>query len=1005
MSKKKILESEEAKAVAVTTEEARLLENALSDLQKEIEKATGVEKEKLKENKAYLKTQEILAKRKQEQAKTKFETKFHTTNIDANEITRGVNELDTGKAKSKTVTKFAEGAGKALSIAIDSYAKLATIESEKQYENISAKTDILMADIDALGKKAVMAAELTSKAYTAAINSSLSNLIDGINEGAYAAASNMIDISAQSKINELETQQIDLKNQNTKALRTAQNKTTLENLGAQETQAITNIASEAAKIAGKAANDVSIFGVSTGDAPGAIAEAAATVAEGTAAANTALTEMQGKLYVQGIENSNKLTEAQLSSNIEVQKKWISAGAEVQKAWLKFAQHIEGGLSKSEAAANDIGIGFGYSGKQLENFKKSLLDSQVSVAKWGKSLEDMQKLQNSYGDSTGRNIALSQNDFDSSFALDKLTGEDGLSVQLSSAMDIFNHSVSDSNEMFFEMHKNVSKIGLSGRKYLKELAKNLSIAEKFQFKGGVKGLMEMSKWAQNVRFNMGSLDGMLDKVQTGGLEGIIEQSAKLQVLGGKYAMNSDPLAMAYESYMDPQGFAQRLNGMVAGEGVYNSKTGEADFGIQSQIRMRAMAEATGQDYKDVLNQARRMVRGDRVERNLQGDFNWSDDDKSLITNKAQLVDGEWKVMMDNRTQKSVSDLTPEDLEHLMPEENDEKLVNYVYDIRDMVTKLAGVKQEATAKLERDAYDQWYKEEEERMKNVITDFNTNHEKYLGELNEKMRWATNSQKSFLDIMEQGNSNIDGASAEILKEGQNIATSLANANTLIQNALSKINTMVDGAKQSNNTTDAATLPKYDYTVPQDNTRVAATPREKELRVAAKSGDFCTSVQKGHFGSRSSIMDGVVNANGQSMAVAASKVTPINDGEVAMTSPKDHGVFAQDGGPFDTLFNGVFGKINEVSEVLPKAMKYDTQVKEYPYSSGNKNTNGVINGKIEISPIQININGNSNGTNDIARELSNNPEFIRGLSQILTKEIEKRVQGGRNVDPLLYTM
>lgn len=121
---------------------------------------------------------------------------------------------------------------KGVNVAVDAYARLETISSEREYERISAKTDILMADIDALGQKSLQAAELISKAYTSAINTSLSSLIDGINEGAYASAANLIDISAQSKIFALEQKRIDLENANTKALRMAQEKATYANLGA-----------------------------------------------------------------------------------------------------------------------------------------------------------------------------------------------------------------------------------------------------------------------------------------------------------------------------------------------------------------------------------------------------------------------------------------------------------------------------------------------------------------------------------------------------------------------------------------------------------------------------------------------------------------------------------------------------------------------------------------------------------------------------------------------------
>lgn len=709
--------------------------------------------------------------------------------MSADEITNEVSRLDNPNAKSSKVATVAEYAGKGLNKAIDAYAKLATIESEKEYERISAQTDILMADIDALGQKSVMAAELQAKAYTAAIDSSLSNLIDGINEGAYKAASNLIDLSAQSKIFALEQERIDLENKNTKALRTSQKEATFKNLGAQKTQAYTDIASEAARLAGHAMNDVEVsflgIGGSLGDAPGAIADAAANIAQGAAAANTALTSMEGKLSVQKFENEKKITEARLKYGQEVEKKWIEAGANVEKAWLAFAQHLEGGLLKSEAAANDLGVGLGLSGKQLESFKRSMFESQVAVSKWGKTLEDMQKMMSSYNDNTGRNIQFSTNDFDTSFALDKLVGQDGLSAQLTGSMELFNHSVSDSNEMFYEMYKNVSKIGLSGRKYLKDLSKNLKLAERFQFKNGVKGMMDMAKWAQNTRFNMDSLDGMLQSFSENGLEGAISKAAGMQVLGGNFAIGADPLAMMWERYNDPQAFAQRQNDMLKGIGSFDAQTGEVKFNMVEQMQLENFAKLNGQSVEDMMNQQRQRIKGEQMANSLNYGVNWSKNDKALITNKAQMVNGQWMVTMDNGVQKNVSELNQEDLNHLKPEDNEEKLVNYVYDIRDMVTKLAGAKQGATAQLELDGYSQWYEEEQARIQNVVTDFNTRYEEYLSEFKEKMHLATEAQKTMLDLMGQGNTNIETASSQILQEGQNIANTLNQVNQLLQNSL----------------------------------------------------------------------------------------------------------------------------------------------------------------------------------------------------------------------------
>lgn len=1014
LKKNRMFQSEEAQAVSRASQELNVLADVLKRLQVEIDSATGAEKRQLKEKKAEIKYQQALNKSRLTIAVSKFHSRFNT-NISANDIASGAENAKTAQENNKSFANNISKFGQGVDILLDAASKLASIEYDKEFEIIAARTDLLMVDIDALGQKAVMAAEMQAKAYTSAIDSALSNLIDGINEGAYSAASNIIDLSVQSKIFALEQERINLENKNTKNLRKAQRDATFSNLYAQQTQAEVTAGAELTRMGTHALNNVEIVGESAGEAPGAVGDIVAGIAKGAAAATSTMIQMENKLIMQRYENEKKVTEAVLKSNQEVEKKWIESSANVEKAWLQFAQKIEGGLVNSEAASNAMGVSLGLSGKQLETFKRSMFESQVAVSKWGKTLEDMRKLQDAYTDNTGRNIQFSMNDFDTSFALDKLTGQDGLSTQLTGGMELFNHSVSDSNEMFFEMYKNVSKIGLNGRKYLKDLTKNLKLVERFQFKNGVKGMMDMAKWAQNTRFNMDSLDGMLQNFSENGLEGAITKAAGIQVLGGNFAMGADPLAMLWERYNDPQAFAQRQQDMLKGLGSYNTETGEVTFNMGEQMLLEQFAKYSGQSVQDLMNQQRQRIKSEKMANTLQNGVDWSDDEKSLITNKAQLVNGEWKVTMDNDEQKSVSKLNKEDLNHLKPEDNEEKLVNYVYDIRDMMTQLTGAKQGATAKLELDGYTQWYKEEQARIQNVVTDFNTNYEKYLNEFKEKMHLATEAQKTMLDIMNQGNSNINSASSEIIKEGHNIASTLSQVNTLLQNALNDINNRKDEYKPKQgeiayeHSTATTRLAPYDprfsltWKNPLNENKTPTSSKVQKAQQAAKEGDFVTAVQNTYVG-RSSIMDGTLDANGKSMTVAASKITPINDGEIAMTSPQDHAIFAKTGGPFDTLFNGIFAKINEISSVLPKSMPYEfpeQPIKELykPLYNQQNNSNSASNSPIKVDPITLNINldGMLGKSKDFMEEMIKNPMLIRSLSQLISESINKNINGGKS--------
>ena len=195
---------------------------------------------------------------------------------------------ENNKSFANSVSKFGQG----VDILVDAATKLASIEYDKEFETIAARTDLLMADIDALSQKSIMAADLSSRAYLDAINSSLSSITDGINEGAYAAANNLIDLSAQSKIFGLEKERIELENKNTKNLRTAQRDATYSNLYAQQTQAEVSAGAELTRMGTHVLDDVSAFGFSSGKALGTTGDILAGIAKGTAAATSTMIQLE-----------------------------------------------------------------------------------------------------------------------------------------------------------------------------------------------------------------------------------------------------------------------------------------------------------------------------------------------------------------------------------------------------------------------------------------------------------------------------------------------------------------------------------------------------------------------------------------------------------------------------------------------------------------------------------------------------------------------------------------
>ena len=163
-------------------------------------------------------------------------------------------------------------------------------------------------------------------------------------------------------------------------------------------------------------------------------------------------------------------------------------------------------------------------------------------------------------------------------------------------------------------------------------------------------------------------------------------------------------------------------------------------------------------------------------------------------------------------------------------------------------------------------------------------------------------------------------------------------------------------------------------------------------------------------------VKDGVMSSNGNSMFTQATNVTPINDGKVqiAKSDPKDTAVFAKTGGPFDTLFNDVFGRINDVYNEVHNETYSNTSSDVIPTEPFGKDvifaespsmfTQATNDGKVQIDPVNIKIDGKleltgSNGqTVDIISELNNNPMLLRAISDMIVQNISTKYYGGRPV-------
>lgn len=743
-----------------------------------------------------------------------------------------------------------------------------------------------------------------------------------------------------------------------------------------------------------------------------------------------------------------IDKTRVETNKTIENSANEAAARIGKAWLKLSETINDNYLKHEDAAIKMGREMGLDGDKLQQYAKRMSELQYGVAKWGKDLEWMYKTQGTYQQSTGRNIEWSQGDFETSAAFGMVVGEDTI-AQYTSGMEIFNSSVEDSNRQLYKMFNKVSQIGLNGKKYAKDIAQNLKLAEKYNFKDGVQGLMRMSKWAQNMRFNTASLDGMLEKVQEGGLEGVIKQAAELQVLGGNFAMGSDPLAMAYESFMDPEAYAKRMNSMIAGQG-YIKKDGSVGFGIQSAMIMRQYAKSTGQDYKDVLNQARTQVKLGQIENKLNGNFN--DDEKSLIANKSQFNQEtqQWEVKVGNR-KVAVDQLTQADVDALTPSEDiDQDMLTTLREIMSQQEHFNNAQVQNSARLEHDLWDNLKLTNKSILDTINDEFNKNYDTYLGNTKEGLLSIREASAKFLDLYAKGNGPVDAAVTAIQNNTTQLGAKLDAVNGLaakFKSALEALGVKADIPEEENISEE---INKVKEQIKANQEQLS----DSKFKEWADKGDW----KDDHFAKAAAIMaktnpnskayqnawddirgegwfdlvedgyedwmtaddaieaykyllsKGLINSEGEQTAndgviQPSGTLTKINDGLVIQNGvpiridKNDQVLAAKNGGPIDKMLDIA----QNSSNVTPRPMPYNSFVS----SSVGGMSNGIGgNNSVNIPPIQININGSiqlngSGGSVDITQQLTNDPNFIRSISQIISIEVEKKVNGGKTINTL----
>lgn len=865
------------------------------------------------------------------------------------------------KEKQKKASD-AKHVGNAIGGLVESTVSYIASFAKETLEGISYIVDTALESIEANAKIASQNIDLVTSSITKSTSAVMKSYTGSITESAYAAANNAIDLSVQQRKLELDTQMTRFETQTRLDYRKAQNEAKITDINADRTADMIAAGAAFTTEMAETTRGVSAFGVSLGDSVAEGADLAGKLATTAVKSTAQFVHNANEITLAAADAQNKLLVKQLQVQTEVQKKWIDAAAEVKKEWLALAQYTEGLLEKHEDASIEVGKSLGKNPQSMSAFQAALFKTQISISKWNKTMEDMAKAQDSYVEESGRSVELNEEDYNKQFALGKLVGDD-VAVGLTAQMNYFNKSVSDSSEIFYEMYKNANKVGISNKKYAKELNQNLKIAQKYTFKGGVKSLMEMSIWADKVRFNMQNLEAIVDKVQNGGLEGLITQAASLQVLGGKFAMGADPIAMMYESWSDPESLIKRFTDMTAGMGQFNKKTGEVEIVGPDAMMLKQYADVIGMDIANARAIITQRIKQEQIDRQLSDKYNEAQ--KQLIYNKAQYGDdGKWYVTVNNEL-KDINSLGENDFTELLPSQ--EKLVDYVGQILSKMDQLAAATKVQNATVENEVVQDYKSNVDERISNVLTNFYANLESTVQEVVKGFQLSTSSQVDAFTLAKQRTAEMSAEMSNLDANTKQLTESFQNATTAINDAISSINTTTQNA------VSAVQYMKNEST----NAEIGGYLKD----ITNMLGGFMSDKNQGKSGYTAPQMQGGGSTPQQSSSGGQGGSTnkPSSSVKPSSTNTSGSSAAGTNTTPYSATQSGSYGG---AQANMPYGTQGPTEIKFSP-------VNVSVGGSVDVTCKQEKI--------DILGEFEKNPELVRKITFLIQDAIVKQITGGRS--------
>ena len=154
-----------------------------------------------------------------------------------------------------------------------------------------------------------------------------------------------------------------------------------------------------------------------------------------------------------------------------------------------------------------------------------------------------------------------------------------------------------------------------------------------------------------------------------------------------------MGMLYEGLNDIEGLQDRMTKMIGSLGHFDKETGEVKVSAFDKRRLRAYADATGQDYSSIMESVHNMAKRSEIERQMNTSVaagKFDAEMKELIMNTGVIKDGKAGVNIKGKF-KTIDEITERDRDHLrtLTQTQSEDIKQIAMDLRSLVQKEEGL----------------------------------------------------------------------------------------------------------------------------------------------------------------------------------------------------------------------------------------------------------------------------------------------------------------------------